>query len=83
MVKTGFVYGDFGDSYKAPIPRYFEKFLLNDYPKEYDELIKVRMKKVLNSQDNDLINHKFTYPEQLKLYNAEILDRKLSDIHRR
>ena len=83
MVKTGFVYGDFGDNYKAPIPRYFEKFLIDDFPAEYDELIKVRMRKVLDGQDNDLINHCFTNPEELKDYIAKILDRKLQRFDRR
>lgn len=83
MVKTGFVYGQFGDKVKAPIPRYFEKFLIKDFPRQYDVLVRDRMAKVLRSQDNDLINHKFTNVEQLKNYNAEILDRKLARFDRR
>lgn len=83
MVKTGFVYGKFGDNIKAPIPRYYEKLLINDFPDEYEKLIQARVKKTLMYQDNDLINHKFTYPEQGKLLNAEVIDRKLSRFDRR
>ena len=83
MVKTGFVYGKFGDKIKAPIPRYYEKFLIKDFPEEYSKLVQARIEKTLMYQDNDLINHKFTNVEQLKNYNAEILDRKLARFDRR
>lgn len=82
ILSSGFVYGDFGDNYKAPIPRYFEKYLRKDFPVEYDALIKERMRRTLMSQDNDMINHQFTNPEELKDYIAQILDRKLKRFER-
>ena len=77
MLKDGFVYGDFGDSYKAPIPRYFEKLLLRDFPEEYDKLVKSRMSRVLDMQDNDLIHHGLSNCEELKILQADVLAKKL------
>lgn len=83
IIDTGYVYGDFGDSCKAPLPRYFEKILAPLYPDEWEKLIRSRLDRVKIIEDNKKIAYRFGDTELLKLHEAEVLDQKLSRIHRR
>lgn len=83
IIETGYVYGDFGDSYKASIPRYFEKLLMDIYPVEWDKLVSSRLYRVKVVEDNKKIAFLYSETEQLKIHEADVLDQKLSRIHRR
>lgn len=83
IMDTGYVYGDFGDDYKAPIPRYFEKLLSHLYVEEWNQLLKSRLDRIKVLEDNAKIHFCYSDTELLKLHQAEVIDQKLSRIHRR
>lgn len=83
IMETGYVYGDFGDDYKAPIPRYFEKLLKDIYPDKWDKIVKSRLDRVKIVEDNKKIALMFSETELLKIHDSKLLNQKLSRIHRR
>lgn len=66
IVKTDAVYGDFGDSSTAPVPRYFNRFLSEWFPFEYARLQARRIKNITLHDNNALINLRTGYLEKLK-----------------
>lgn len=78
MLETGFVYGEFGEKYRMPVPRYFDKLLLRDFPERYEALNRKRIDLVQKLQSNALVNAKCAHQEILCIEAAEALDRKLN-----
>ena len=66
IVKYDAVYGDFGDSTSAPVPRYFNRFLSEWFPKEYEKLQARRIRNITLHDNNALINMRTGYLERLK-----------------
>lgn len=82
IVSTDKVYGEFGESGTAPVPRYFNRFLAEWFPEEYQVLQAKRIANIQLVDLNSMVNREVGHLEEVKVAQAEILHAKLSRLGR-
>ena len=82
IVRYDSVYGEFGDSSTAPVPRYFNRFLSEWFPKEYEKLQAKRLRNITLHDNNALINMRTGYLELLKKSKEDDLLKRTASLER-
>lgn len=77
IFKYDTVYGDFGSTNKAPVPRYFDKLLEKENPDALEQLKARRISKNQLSTLDELMKRGLIYREELYSVHQEQVERKI------